>query len=78
MTSKLYEIISKTLNVSVSEINDDFGAETTESWDSFNVYVLLDEIETAYNIKFNLDETLEINSVKDFERLLQKHGVTQF
>lgn len=78
MTSKLYEIISKTLNVPESEINDDSGSETIEGWDSFNVYVLLDEIETTYNIKFNLDETLEINTVKDFKRLLQKHGVTQF
>lgn len=78
MTSKLYEIISKTLNVPESEINDDSGSETMEGWDSFNIYVLLDEIETAYNIKFNLDETLEINTVKDFKRLLQKHGVTQF
>jgi len=78
MTSKLYEIISKTLNVPESEINDDSGSETIEGWDSFNVYVLLDEIETAHNIKFSLDETLEINTVRDFKRLLQKHGVTQF
>ncbi|MGI0004063.1 MAG: acyl carrier protein [Candidatus Nitrosotenuis sp.] len=77
MTNKLFHIISQTLNVPVSEINDESGPETVESWDSFNLYVLLDEIETAYNVKFNLDETLEIKSVGHFKKLLQKHGVAE-
>ncbi len=77
MTSKLFGIISQTLNISISEINDESGPETIENWDSFNLYVLLDEIEAAYNIKFNLDETLEIKNVGHFKRLLQKHGVTE-
>jgi len=78
MTSKLFGIISQTLNMSVSEITDESGPETIENWDSFNLYVLLDEIETAYNVKFNLDETLEIKNVGHFKRILQKHGVTEF
>lgn len=77
MANKLYEIISRTLNVPISQISDDSGPETIENWDSFNVYVLLDEIETAYNVKFNLDETLEIKNVGHFKSLLQKHGITQ-
>jgi acyl carrier protein len=78
MTEKLFEIISQTLNIPISEINDESGPETIEGWDSFNLYVLLDEIETAYNVKFNLDETLEIKNVGHFKKLLQKHGVTKF
>jgi acyl carrier protein len=78
MTSKLYEIISRALNIPIDQINDEAGPETIENWDSFNVYVLLDEIETVYNVKFNLDETLEIKNVGHFKSLLQKHGVTQF
>lgn len=78
MTEKLFEIIAQTLNTPISELNDESGPETIESWDSFNLYVLLDEIETAYNVKFNLDETLEINNVGHFKKLLQKHGVTKF
>ena len=41
MSEKLYSIISKVFNVSVSEINDDSGPETIESWDSFNGLVLV-------------------------------------
>jgi len=75
MTEKIYEIVSRTLNVSISQINDDSGPETIESWDSFNAYVLLDEIENTFNVKFNLNETLDIKNVGDFKKLLKKHGV---
>lgn len=75
MTEKIYEIVSRTLNVPISQINDDSGPETIENWDSFNVYVLLDEIENTFNIKFNLTEALEIKNVGDFKKLLKKHGV---
>jgi len=78
MTSKLYEIISSTLNVPISHINNESGPETIENWDSFSVYVLLDEIEAAYSVKFDLDETLEIKNVGILKKLLQKHGVVQF
>ncbi len=78
MTKKLFEIISQVLNVPMTEINDESGPETIEGWDSFNLYVLLDEIETTYNVKFDLDETLEIKNVGHFKKMLQRHGVTDF
>ena len=46
-----------------------------EQWDSFNFYVLLDEIENQFSITFNLDETLEIKKIGDFKQLLEKNGV---
>ena len=76
MTSNLYQIVSNVFNVPISQISDESGEETIEGWDSFNVYILLDEIESAYDIKFNLDETLEIKKVSDFKSLLLKHGVS--
>ena len=76
MTSNLYEIVSNVFNVPVSQVSDESGEGTIEGWDSFNVYVLLDEIESAYDIKFNLDEILEIKKVGDFKSLLLKHGVS--
>ena len=76
MTSNLYQIVSNVFNVPVSQVSDESGEETIEGWDSFNVYVLLDEIESAYDIKFNLDEILEIKKVGDFKSLLLKHGVS--
>jgi len=75
MSEELYQIISKVFNVDISKINDETSSEKLEEWDSFNFYVLLDEIENKFNIKFDLDETLEIKKIGDFKNLLSKHGV---
>ncbi|MEX0656178.1 MAG: acyl carrier protein [Nitrosopumilaceae archaeon] len=75
MSEKLYSIISHVMNIPVSEINDQSSPETIENWDSFSGYILLDEIESEFNVKFTLDETLEIKNVGDFKKLLQKQGI---
>ena len=75
MNEKLYQIISKVFNVESSKINDETSPENLEEWDSFNFYVLLDELENEFNIKFDLDETLEIKKVEDFKEIFKKHGI---
>ena len=75
MSEKLFEIISRVLNISIAQINDDSGSESMPEWDSFNMYVLLNEIEKEFDIKFSLEETLEIKTVGDFKKKLEKHGV---
>ena len=75
MSKKLFEIISRVMNVQISQINDDSGSESMPEWDSFSMYVLLNEIEKEFNIKFSLEETLEIKNVGDFKKQLEKHGV---
>ena len=75
MPKNLFEIISDVMNIPISQINDDSGVGTIEEWDSFNMYVLLNEIEKEFNIKFLLEEALEIKNVSDFKKQLEKHGV---
>tara|TARA_Y100000590_G_scaffold464109_1_gene632737 strand:- start:3359 stop:3598 length:240 start_codon:yes stop_codon:yes gene_type:complete len=75
MSEKLYQIISKVFNVENNRINDETSPENLDEWDSFNFYVLLDEIENKFNIKFDLDETLEIKRIGDFKKIFEKHGV---
>ena len=77
MNDRLYKIVSKVFGVDVSKINDDTNPENLEEWDSFNFYVLLDEIENEFNIKFDLDETLEIKKIGDFKKMFEKHGINQ-
>ena len=60
MSEKLHQIISRVFNVDKNRISDETSSENLEEWDSFNFYVLLDELENEFNIKFDLDETLEI------------------
>ena len=75
MSNKLYSIISKVMDVPESEINDQSSPENIESWDSLNLYMLIDDIETEFNVKFILEEILEIKNVGDFKKQLKKYGV---
>jgi acyl carrier protein len=75
MSEKLYKIISKVFNVDSNKINDETSPENLDEWDSFNFYVLLDEIENEFKIKFDLDETLEIKNIGDIKKIFLKHGV---
>ena len=75
MSEKLYQVISNVFNVDVNRINDETSPENLEEWDSFNFYVLLDEIEKEFNMKFNLDETLEIKKIGDVKKIFTKQGV---
>ena len=77
MSEKLYQIISKVFSVDNSKIDDETSPENLEEWDSFNFYVLLDEIENEFNVKFDLDETLEIKKIGDFKKIFQKHGINE-
>lgn len=76
MSEKLYKIISKVMSVPLSEVNDQSGPENMESWDSFNGLVLVDELESEFDIKFTIDEVADVSSVEDIKRYLKKHGVT--
>ena len=75
MSEKLYQIISKVFNVESSKINDETSPENLEEWDSFNFYVLLDEIENGFDMKFDLDESLDIKKIGDIKNIFLKHGV---
>jgi len=75
MTNKLYSIIAKIMDVSESDINDQSGPETIANWTSFNSYVLLYQLETEFNVKFTIDEAMDVQIVADIKRHLNNHGV---
>ena len=73
--NKLFEIVARVFNIPIDEINYESNPENIENWDSFTGYVLLDEIETNFNVKFTMDEPLEINKIDDFKNILRKKGI---
>jgi acyl carrier protein len=75
MSKKLYEIIAKVMNVSVTSITDDSGPESIESWSSFKGYVLLYELESEFKVKFTIDEAMDVKKISDIKRHLANHGV---
>jgi len=75
MSEKLYKIISKVMNINIEEINDESSPISISNWTSFNGYVLLDELETNFDVKFSIDEAMDVKNVSDIKRHLQNHGV---
>jgi len=75
MNNKLIHLISKVMNISPEEINDESGPLNVENWTSFNSYVLLYELEKEFNQKFTMDEAMDVKSVADIKRHLKNHGM---
>tara|TARA_Y100001949_G_scaffold6354_1_gene4649 strand:+ start:165 stop:404 length:240 start_codon:yes stop_codon:yes gene_type:complete len=75
MSEKLYDIISKVFSVPLTEINDESSPETIESWDSFNGLVLVDDLESNFNVKFTVSEITDVKNISDIKRHLKNHGI---
>ena len=75
MTNKLYSMIAKIMDVPESDVTDESGPETIANWTSFNSYVLLYQLESEFNVKFTIDEAVDVKIVADIKRHLKNHGV---
>jgi len=75
MSKKLYGIIAKVMDISIDEITDNSSPETIPSWDSFNSYILLDELESEFKTEFTIDEVTETKNVSDIKKNLKIHGI---
>lgn len=75
MTKKIYKIISEVMSVPASMITDQSGPENIENWDSFHGLVLVDKLENEFNVKFTLDEVIDVKKVADIKRHLKNHKV---
>ena len=75
MLNDLYKIIAKVFSISESDVSDESGPKTIESWDSFNGLVLVDELENHFNVKFTISEIVDVKNVSDIKRCLKNYNV---
>lgn len=75
MMTKLYQIISHVMKIDIAEISDELGPETIENWTSFNGYVLLNELETGFDVKFTINEAMDVKNIADIKRHLRNKGI---
>ena len=61
------------MNVPIDKLNEQSGPENIENWDSFNGLVLVDEIENHFNVKFSLEEIIDVKTISDIKRHLKNH-----
>ena len=66
--NKIFEeisnIISKTLNIKVNDLNLNSGKNNILKWDSLNQVKIILAIEEKYKIKFGTDNFEDLNNIK--------------
>ena len=73
---KLKTILAKVLLIDESQINDDMSRKTVKEWDSMAHLMLVSEIEAAFEVTMDDDDIMEIQTVADIKKTLQKLGIT--
>jgi acyl carrier protein len=76
MSNNLLDIVANVMEVQVSQIDDESGPETIENWDSFRGLILFEELESKFNVKFTLNELLNIKKIKDIKNILSIRGAS--
>jgi acyl carrier protein len=72
---KLKEILAKVLLIDESKISDDMSRKTVKEWDSMAHLMLISEIESAFEVTIDDDDIMEIQTVADIKKTLQKLGI---
>ena len=49
--------------------------EDIENWDSYNGLLLVDELESEFNVSFTVEEVYDVRSIADIKRHLKNHGI---
>ena len=75
MTKKLFDLMGEVLGVNPTLISDKTIQRDIEKWDSLNSLLLIDAIEKEYNIKFPIDDVMEISGVSGIKNTLSKLGI---
>lgn len=56
-------------------INDDTSVDNTVTWDSFNALLMISEIEDCFNVKFTMEEVMDVRCVREIKEVLKKHKI---
>ena len=58
------------------DLNDNYGKETVDEWDSVHQLSLISEFEEAFDIMFDPEDIMEMTSYAKGKELLAKYDVT--
>ena len=72
MKENLYNIIAKSLNIDKSVINEDLGPGDISEWDSLANQNLILALEQEFQLNFDIDEVLDMETVGDIIEILEE------
>ena len=59
----------------VEDLNDDYGKDTVEEWDSVHQLSLIAQMEDAFDIMFDPEDIMDMTSYAKGKELLAKYDV---
>ncbi|MAV65151.1 MAG: acyl carrier protein [Pelagibacteraceae bacterium TMED124] len=71
----LLEFVSEVFSVDKNKINLDTMPGDFPEWDSLGHLNLLTSLEEKFNISFDMEETMSIQSINDLKNTLSSKGV---
>jgi acyl carrier protein len=72
---KLKKILAKVLLIDETKISDEMSRKTVKEWDSMAHLMLVSELESAFEVTMDDDDIMEIQTVTDLKKTLQKLGI---
>ncbi len=69
---EISNIISKTLNIKVNDLNLNSGKNNILKWDSLNQVKIILAIEEKYKIKFGTDNFEDLNNIKKIVEVISE------
>lgn len=67
------EIFSNVFGVNVSEMNDNISYIDYEPWDSVRHMRIIAEIEEEYDVEFDMDDIIAMETIKKAKEILKKY-----
>jgi len=72
---KLYGIIAALFGLEIGDVNDSTSQGDVQQWDSMGTVMLISELESAFDVEFDLMELAALKSVGEIRRVLESRGV---
>lgn len=72
MDANFLKIVSKALKTSPDHLDEFSTPNTVKGWDSLNHWVLISELEEAYDIEFTMEEATEFKNLEDLYCILKR------
>lgn len=69
------KIVADSLGVSADAVNDDLSLDNCAEWTSLTHIALLTNLESTYGIQFDIEESIEMDSVGSIREILSSKGV---
>lgn len=73
MEEELLNLISDITNISSENLTMHSGPQSIPEWDSLAQVTIVAAVESKYNISFDMNDIISIQSVNDLKKTIEKH-----